>query len=55
MFGPGARITFRSAAPAGSVVTQVIGGSRVRVLLDDYVVLDDRGRRYFAAELHCYL
>ncbi|MFI8206648.1 hypothetical protein [Streptomyces sp. NPDC085937] len=47
LFGPGRRITFRSAAPAGSVVSLKVDGRPVRVLLTDTPLTG--GRR--AAEL----
>ncbi|MFE7941978.1 hypothetical protein ACFU46_32165 [Streptomyces griseoincarnatus] len=47
LFGPGRRITFRSSAPAGSVVFLEVDGRPVRVLLTDTPMTG--GRR--AAEL----
>ncbi|MGW2496201.1 hypothetical protein ACWCV2_17085 [Streptomyces pseudogriseolus] len=35
LFGPGRRITFRSPAPAGSVVTLTVDGRPVRARLTD--------------------
>ncbi|WP_331724795.1 hypothetical protein [Streptomyces canus] len=50
------RIVFQSSAPAGEVIERELLGRRVRVLLDDYVVRDEHGGSYFAAELqHRYL
>ncbi|MGV9509365.1 hypothetical protein ACWDQZ_27570 [Streptomyces tendae] len=41
LFGPGRRIEFRSAAPAGSVVSLEVDGRPVRALLTDTPLFGD--------------